>query len=43
MHLHEFAVANFGDFWDKKIQQQGFKNRKNRGFKMVPAVVLIFN
>ena len=23
--------------------KQGFKNRKIRGFKMVPAVVLIFN
>ena len=40
--------ANFRDFWDKKILvsrdlKKGIKNRKIRGFKMVPAVVLIFN
>ena len=43
VELLEWGRKCLGFLGQKNSSKQGFKNRKIQGFKMVPAVVLMFN
>ena len=43
VELLEWGRKFLGFLGQENSSKQGFKNRKIRGFKMVPAVVLMFN